>query len=274
MASAAQSLDISQPTVSRALRILEQGAGASLFHRGPRGLQPSELGERYVLHTRRALNELRHIHDDIAALRGVMRGTLSIGALPLGRPCLLPEAVAGLLATHPGIHVRTDESPYEALLSSLRAGADMDVIVGALGDTDPGDGLRSELLMTDELGVLVRCGDALALRQAVCLVGLAGAQWILSRSHAPARHILDKLFLHRGLPAPQPSVESSDLAMIRGLLQRTDMVAALSMQQVRYESSLGGLVCLAVGLAPPHRSHGNGCCRAPPATHPWVTSDD
>ena len=56
-----------------------------LFYRSPRGLLLTSEGETFLLHVRRALNELRHIPDDIAALRGSIQGYVTVGALPLGR---------------------------------------------------------------------------------------------------------------------------------------------------------------------------------------------
>lgn len=48
---------------------------------------------------------------------------------------------------------------------------------------------------------------------------LATAQWVLPRANAPARNLLDKAFVTTGLPLPQPTVETGDAAMVRGLLQ-------------------------------------------------------
>ncbi|WP_213065416.1 helix-turn-helix domain-containing protein, partial [Acinetobacter baumannii] len=63
MPSAARALGVTQPAVSSAIRILESGAGFALFHRHPRGLLLTADGETFLLHVRRALNELRHVAD-------------------------------------------------------------------------------------------------------------------------------------------------------------------------------------------------------------------
>ena len=53
MPSAAQTLGLTQPAVSSAIRIMETGAGMPLFHRSPRGLLLTSEGETFVLHIRR-----------------------------------------------------------------------------------------------------------------------------------------------------------------------------------------------------------------------------
>jgi LysR family transcriptional regulator of gallate degradation len=245
MPSAARALGITQPAVSSAVRIVESGAGMALFYRNPRGLLLTSDGDTFLLHVRRALNELRHIADDVAALRGSIQGSVSVGALPLGRTLILPEAIARVVARYPGVRITTDESAYETLVGGLRAG-DIDFILGALRPNDPASGLEHETLMSEDLVVLARRDHPLAAERNLSLARLAGAQWILSRRQSPARGLFDAMFRRAKLRPPVPSVESADLAVIRGLLLRTDMLAILSAQQLHYERQSGQLAVLDV----------------------------
>ncbi|MGP4871953.1 LysR substrate-binding domain-containing protein, partial [Klebsiella pneumoniae] len=70
----------------------------------------------------------------------------------------------------------------------------------------------------------------------------------LPRANAPARNLLDKAFVTLGLPLPQPTVETGDAAMVRGLLQGSDMLAAVSASQMRFETDNGLLSVLPVPL--------------------------
>nr|OFV59906.1 hypothetical protein BCR59_14605 [Klebsiella pneumoniae] len=63
-----------------------------------------------------------------------------------------------------------------------------------------------------------------------------------------ARNLLDKAFVTLGLPLPQPTVETGDAAMVRGLLQGSDMLAAVSASQMRFETDNGLLSVLPVPL--------------------------
>lgn len=255
MPSAAHALGVSQPAVSSAIRILETGAGIRLFHRHARGVVLSSEGETFVLHVRRALNELRHVQDDLAAARGVIQGSVAIGALPLGRALILPSAIARLSVACPQVRVATDESAYETLVANLRAG-DIDLVFGALRQDDPASGLLNEKLMTEELAVIARAGHPLAEARGLTLRQLAGAQWVLPRSNAPARATIDSVFTRQRLKPPQPTVETADLAIIRGLLLSTDMLAVQSAQQLHYECRSGELKILDIALADTRRDIG------------------
>ncbi|GAB2891593.1 LysR family transcriptional regulator [Paraburkholderia jirisanensis] len=255
MPSAARALGISQPAVSSAIRILETGAGFALFDRNARGLQPTPDGETFVLHVRRALNELRHVPDDVAALQGTIRGHVAVGALPLGRTLILPAAVARVANAFPGVRIVTDESAYETLAAGLRAG-DIDFILGALREPDPASGLVTETLMSEPMVVLARPGHPLSGQRRLTLRQMADVRWVLPRSHSPGRAILDALFEHSRLAPPEPAVETADLAMIRGLLLQSDMVAALSAHQMQYECEVGQLAVLDVPMPNTERDIG------------------
>ncbi|MGF6770371.1 LysR family transcriptional regulator of gallate degradation [Paraburkholderia sp. GAS199] len=247
MPSAAKTFGISQPAVSAAIRVLESGAGMSLFHRSPRGILLTAEGETFLLYVRRALNELRHVPDDMAALHGKIQGAVTVGALPLGRTLILPKAIARLSVDNPGVRVVTDESNYEALVAGLRAG-DIDFILGALRENDAASGLKNERLMSDHMVLLVRRDHPLLRVREPGITDLRDAQWILPRSHAPARALFEAQFKRMKVKPPQPTVETADLAVIRGLLLGTDMVAALSAQQLHYEVESGQLAVLDVAL--------------------------
>ncbi|HBT0418339.1 TPA: LysR family transcriptional regulator, partial [Klebsiella pneumoniae] len=235
-----------QPAVSAALKVLEKGADSALFRRTPEGVRPTPAAELLYPPVSRALNELENIWSDLAARRGVLEGTVRIGALPLSRTRLLPSAIAAFLAQHPGITLMTNESPYESLVADMRAG-NIDFIIGALRQDEDLPDLCSEALFEEDMLILLRNNHPL-LRHPDPRSQLATAQWVLPRANAPARNLLDKAFVTLGLPLPQPTVETGDAAMVRGLLQGSDMLAAVSASQMRFETDNGLLSVLPVPL--------------------------
>lgn len=107
--------------------------------------------------------------------------------------------------------------------------------------------LCSEALFEEDMLILLRNNHPL-LRHPDPRSQLATAQWVLPRANAPARNLLDKAFVTTGLPLPQPTVETGDAAMVRGLLQGSDMLAAVSASQMRFETDNGLLSVLPVPL--------------------------
>lgn len=246
MQTVASHFGLTQPAVSAALKVLENGVGEPLFERSVRGLLPTRAAQERVYPVRRALNALRHMDAELAALHGQVQGAVTIGALPLGRTRILPQAITGLLAEHPQVRIATHESPFEWLASELRAG-DVDFILGALRPSDYASDLHNEPLLTEEMVVLGQRGHPL-LEQGVSHHDLAHARWILPRAATPARQLLDGYFTELGLEPPVPVVETGDLALIRGLLLQSGMLAAVSAHQLEYEIANGTLQRLPLQL--------------------------
>ena len=242
----ASHLGVTQSAVSAALRILEKGSGAQLFHRTPEGVRPTAEANLIYPNISRSMNELEHIWGDLAARRGILEGNVRIGALPLSRARLLPQAISAFLEQHPGITILTNESPYESLVSDLRAG-NIDFIIGALRENADLKDLTTELLFEEDMLILVRNNHPL-LCHVEPVTQLGKSEWILPRSNTPSRYLLENAFLAMGLLMPTPSVETGDAALVRGLLLSSDRLAAVSASQMSFEIEKGILTVLPVKL--------------------------
>jgi len=202
-------------------------------------LQPTPASHDILYPIRRALNDLRRIDADVAAIKGSLQGVVMVGALPLGRTRILPQAIVQLLEQHPGVRIATNESPFNLLALELRAG-DVDFVFGALRASDYASDLLGEELLTEEMVILVRRGHPL-LGRSLSLAELEEARWVLPRADTPARLLLETHFQQIGSPPPEPVVETGDMAIIRGLLMRSDMLAVVSAHQLEYEIASGEL---------------------------------
>jgi LysR family transcriptional regulator of gallate degradation len=267
MQTVASLLGLSQPAISSTIKVMENGCGQTLFERTPRGLQPTRASHEILFPIRRALNELRHIETDITALRGALQGVVHVGALPLGRTRILPEAIVRMVAEYPEIQVITNESPFDLLATELRAG-DVDFVFGALRSEAYASDLTGEALLTEDMVVLARRDHPLYSKTALH-DELSSAQWVLPRAGSPARKMLDECFTRFGIAPPRPVVESADMAIIRGLLLRSDMLAAVSAHQLEQEIASGELCILPLELKQTTRAIGltyrNGCLHSPVA---------
>jgi LysR family transcriptional regulator of gallate degradation len=254
MPTVAHAMGTSQSAVSQAISRLEDMLGQPLFLRTAHGMLPTDAGRRWVERFGRVLAELRHIPEDIAALAGVVEGTVTIGALPLARTQLLPLAVAAVLRRHPRLQVSSLESPYGELTAALLSGR-VDFIVGALR-SNPGDAFSAHALFEDKAALVARAGHPLAAKKNLCIGDLEAYPWVLSRPGAPLRESLGQFFHRQGVAAPKPAVETGDLALLRGLLMSSDMLTVLSAHQLHYEVAASQLAILPFAMPGLERSIG------------------
>ena len=254
MPGVAHALGASQSAISQAITHLENMLGQPLFLRTAHGMLPTDAGRRWIERFERVLAELRHIPEDIAALAGIVRGVVTIGALPLARSQFLPLAIAAVQARHPHLVIRSLESPYDELTAGLLSGR-IDFILGALRPSS-GVAFVSEALFEDKVALVARAGHPLAGQKRVTLGDLARFPWVLSRAGTPMREQLDRFFEGEGAVPPAPAVETGDLALVRGLLLSSDMLTALSLHQLYHEIRAGQLVELRFALRGMERAIG------------------
>jgi len=249
MPGVAHTMGTSQSAVSQAVARLEDMLGQPLFLRTAHGMVPTDCGRKWIERFERVLAELRHIPEDIAALAGVVQGTVTIGALPLARSQLLPAAIAAVLGKHPCLRIRSLESPYDELTAGLLSGR-IDFIVGALRDSI-GDAFVSHALLEDKAALVARAGHPLAAagrKRPLALHELAGYPWVLSRAGTPLRVSIEQFFQREQATPPAPAVETGDLALLRGLLLESDMLTVLSAHQLYHEVRTGQLAVLPFGM--------------------------
>jgi LysR family transcriptional regulator of gallate degradation len=247
VSAAARSLQVTQPAISMALRDWESSVGVALFDRTAAGVSLNDAGRVLLLHVRRSLAELRLAAAEIAAMKGVLEGHVTVGALPFARPYMLPVAIAGLLARHPTLSFSTIEGTLESLMGGLRSG-DIDLVVGALRPTAQDTEFVREELFAERMAIIARRGHPLLAGTAgSVLADAARYAWILPRAGSPTRDALSRVIELLGTSL-RVAVESSDLSVIRGLLLESDLLTAASPHLFHHELAEGLLQTLPIEL--------------------------
>jgi LysR family transcriptional regulator, regulator for genes of the gallate degradation pathway len=253
--AAADSLGISQPAASQALREIEASVGVKLFIREPKGMQPTPLGALLGMHMRRALAEVRAGELEVCSLRGAIAGRVIVGTLSLGRTRLLPRAIVQLIKKHPNLTVTTVEGSFEHLATQLRAGG-VDFILGALRSPEHTAGFLREIVAHDVLSLIVGKLHPVAKKRQITISDLISADWVLPPHGAPTRELLERVLKSRGLNEARVVLETADLAITRGVLVDSNMVTAASAHLFQEQIREKTLVVLPVKLPETRRPIG------------------
>jgi LysR family transcriptional regulator of gallate degradation len=251
--AAARAHDTTRATLHRAARELERRIGAPLFETTSHGLGPTREALHLCRQVQLAYAELAQARAELAGLDGTERGEAVIGAMPLGRSFIVPEAVLQFAARRPGHRISILDGPYEVLLDALRRGR-ADVLVGALRESIPPDVVQ-QLLFEDPLAIIVRkdhplagmCAGGRRLGRALRsppVEALLRFPWIAPRLGSPLRRHFERLFEGTtARPAAAP-IECNSLVAARALLLRSDRAMLLSAQQAHHELAAGELIAL------------------------------
>ncbi len=251
---AARQTGLSQPTLHRAVSSMTKDAGKPLFERTSFGLVPTRACRDLARAVTLALAELQQADADLNELDGRPGGYVSIGALPLSRSSVLPEALAQFRASGRRERVTVIEGVYEDLLAGLRAGR-IDVLIGALRTPAPVGDVTQEALFSDEITILARPDHPLVLKGAVTLGDLAGKDWMVPRPGTPSRQQFDDTFAQADL-APRSLIETGSVLLMREVLRDGDMLGWISGQQARAEIAHGLLAQVDLGMPRPGRPIG------------------
>ena len=149
---AAARLMVSQSGLSASIRALEWESQARLFVRTTRTVSLTEAGRALLVEAGRILAQERAAREAVAAVQGVLRGTLTVGA----EQCIAGVHVAGLLAAfrrlHPQVEIRLRQWGSAALAEQVAAGR-LDMAFAYRTEADP-ERLRSVSLTSEPMTVL------------------------------------------------------------------------------------------------------------------------
>lgn len=176
---AARRVHAAQPTLSHALGRLEAELGERLLERKAKApLRLTEAGELVAARARQALSAVTALADDLAALRGEVKGELRIAAIQSLSATLLPGVLARLAHEYPSIRPSVRTLAAESIARAVASGrADVGLVAGA--PRSALRGLSVQLLFEEPLVALVRRGDALARLRRVRLSQLAERELLL-----------------------------------------------------------------------------------------------
>ena len=240
---AARASGVSQPTIHRAARTLERGLGAVLFEKTSYGVVPTREAEKLSRRAHRAFVEISQARADMDALRGRESGRTVIGAMPLARSFLVPNALIRFTREHAEHAVSILDGTYEHLLAALQTGQ-ADFLIGALRESRLGGGIVQEPLFDDPLSIFVRAQHPLAKRRKLAAADLEKYPWIAPRATSPLRAHFDALFEDLGATPPQQPIECNSLVAARAFLMEGDHMMLSSANQVYYELKAGMLISL------------------------------
>lgn len=132
---AAERCFVSQPTLSVAVKKLEEELGVPLFERSKSAVQLTPIGEKVVQQARKVLEQASAIKEMAQQGKDQLTSPLRVGAIYTIGPYLFPHLVPALQKLAPQMPLYIEENFTANLRRRLRAG-DLDAIIIALPFTE------------------------------------------------------------------------------------------------------------------------------------------
>ncbi len=182
---AAESLHLSQPTLSTQIKAMEDELGKQLLIRGTKGSRKVTLTEEGMILRKRAeeiLNLVQKTEREISLSDQIIVGDVYIGAGETDAIRIMAKAARELYKTYPGIHYHIASGNSDFVLEQLDKGLiDFGMIFGSI---DHAKYNSIPLPYKDTWGVLMRKDSPLAEKETVSPEDLRDKPLIVSRQEA------------------------------------------------------------------------------------------
>ena len=238
---ASRALNVSQSSLHRAARGLENQLGTILFEKTTNGITSSKAALKLARLSKLAFNEITQAREEVNAFHNRELGKITIGSMPLARASILPTTIIEINKRFPNFKISVIDGIYDDLLNHLRNG-DIDLLIGALRFPNPSEDIKQEKLFASSIEILARAGHPLITERTLTLKKLSVYPWVILRPGTPTRALFDKVFTSEGVEMPERIVESGSQGLVRSILLGEDWLTMSSEHQFQHELENGSLV--------------------------------
>jgi DNA-binding transcriptional LysR family regulator len=119
---AAESLYLTQPTLTRSIQGLEESLGAKLFDRGKKKVEPTPLGRIFLARAEEIMLAASEMKRELDLARGIEIGQLEIGSGVGPAELLMGTAIGRLSQRYPHLYIHVTVDDFSVLSNLLQAG--------------------------------------------------------------------------------------------------------------------------------------------------------
>lgn len=180
-AKAAESCDVTQPTLSSMIQKLEEELGMKIFDRKRQPIQPTTAGKAIIEQAWNILVRARRIKETAEEEKQSLLGTFNIGVLPTIAPYLIPNFFPKLLKEHPEMDVRITEMKTEDMKKALIRG---DIDAGILARMEGMETMDCHSLYFEQFFAYIAQDDPLLAKEVIKTTDLSSEYlWLLDEGH-------------------------------------------------------------------------------------------
>lgn len=240
--AAARKMMLTQPSLSKHMKNLEDLAGCPLINRDRSGISLTPEGSILCSYAKRILRLRDEARDKMAISMESVSGILFAGASTIPATYLLPPVLTTLRGSHPDIHVHIITGDSDSVIHLVLSGQ---VEIGLIGKSVIDRKIVSEPIWKDEIIVVARPDHRWASSDGVTIPELAREPFVVREKGSGTRSVFEdhlQSFCQVGLShftvvSEMGSTEAVKEAVISGL-----GVSVLSIHAVKRELELGILV--------------------------------
>lgn len=239
---AAERMALTQPSLSKHIKNLEELAGTHLVDRTKNGVSLTPEGTILYGYARRIIRLREEAREKIALARTSVAGVVYAGASTIPATYILPHVLTLLAASHPDVKVHVTTHDTQGVIHMVLSGQ---VELGFVGEPVSDRRMISEPLWSDEL-VLVACArHRWAERGSISLEDLFQEPFVLREKGSGTRSVFERYLSERyaaGIDRLRVACEMGSTEAVKESVIVGLGVSVLSVHAVRRELASGILV--------------------------------
>jgi LysR family transcriptional regulator, nitrogen assimilation regulatory protein len=236
--TAAQTLRIAQPALSRQIQLLEDELGAALLHRSPKGVAPTPAGQVLYDAATDIIQRMDKIRGAVAQVASPSRPVLRVAVPPTLSHRLGPKFLELCEQSCPTVSFRVAES-WSGYISELLDAGLVDFGVMSVSQVQAFK-LRAPM-MSEELFLVQHRRIAPASHQPIHAAELRDIDLVLPTKLHGVRMLLEDMAQSQGF-ALRVRVEADAWGTIRSMVEAGELSTILSMREIRDLMKADGLV--------------------------------
>lgn len=173
---ASQTLHVSQPSISKVIKTLENELNVTLFERSGREIALTDVGQAVYNRAQSVVSEFHDLSNEIHDLVNVRYGEITIGLPPMIGSTFFPDIISCFKRLHPQIVLKLIEVGSKQVELDVKNGLlDIGVIALPLTETD----IDSYIFVEDKLNIVLPIDHNLADRKTLRLRDISQEDFIL-----------------------------------------------------------------------------------------------
>ena len=238
---AARELHLTQPAVSQQIKLLEQEAGLPLFEHIGRTIHVTAAGQELLRYATQVTDSLREAGETLAAMRGLKRGVLKLGAVSTAK-YFAPALLSAFAPAYPDVTIRFAVGNREEVIKLLAAN-EIDLVI--MGRPPRELATVAVPFAKHPLVIIAAPNHPLASKRRIPLQQLANENFVIREEGSGTRAAMGHVFKAHGA-SYRTSMEVTSNETIKQAVMAGMGLSFISMHTVMLELATGKLVTLKV----------------------------
>ncbi len=241
---AAQELHLTQPAVSQQVSLLQEEVGMPLFEQIGRKIRLAPAGMELLRYATQITELLREAGETLAAMRGLKRGELKLGAVSTAK-YFAPTLLSAFAPAYPEVTIKFTVANREEIVNLLGAN-ELDLVI--MGRPPRELDTTAEPFARHPFVIIASLDHPLARRRRIALKSLARESFIIREQGSGTRASMEHVFRERAVPF-RASMEVSSNETIKQAVMAGMGISFISSHTIGLETQTQRLAVLdVVGL--------------------------